>query len=311
MPRILITDLMHDSIVDMLREQGFEVDYRPAATRREILELLPGCAGLIVRSKTAVDRELITAGPELKFIARSGAGLDLIDLEFAANRGISILHAAEGNRNAVAEHTIGMLLALMRNMIKADREVRRQIWNREGNRGMELMHRCVGIIGYGHMGSAFAHRLSGFNCRVLAYDKYRTGYGNGYVVECDLTELFDQCDVVSLHIPLSDETRGYYNSSFFAKFRNNIILLNTARGEILPLDDLLGLLKSGKVMAAGLDVLENENLKRLTEKQKVDLEELTQMENVILSPHVAGWTRESYVKINQTLLKKISSLKLV
>jgi D-3-phosphoglycerate dehydrogenase / 2-oxoglutarate reductase len=311
MPRILITDLMHESIVGMLQEQGFSVDYHPDANRSDILRLLPEYTGLIVRSKTAVDPELISAGNRLKFVARSGAGLDLIDLEFAASRGVAILHAAEGNRDAVAEHATGMLLALLHHLMKGDREVRRRIWDREGNRGMELMHRCVGIVGHGNMGAAFARRLSGFGCRVLAYDKYKTGFGTEDAEESSLERLFDQADVLSLHVPLTDETRGFYNSAFFGQFRHNLIVINTARGEILPLEDLLREMKSGKVLAAGLDVLEKENFTRLSAREDAVLAEMMQLENVLFTPHVAGWTAESYVKINQALADKIAALGLV
>jgi D-3-phosphoglycerate dehydrogenase / 2-oxoglutarate reductase len=195
--------------------------------------------------------------------------------------------------------------------MKGDREVRRRIWDREGNRGMELMHRCVGIVGHGNMGAAFARRLSGFGCRVLAYDKYKTGFGTEDAEESSLERLFDQADVLSLHVPLTDETRGFYNSAFFGQFRHNLIVINTARGEILPLEDLLREMKSGKVLAAGLDVLEKENFTRLSAREDAVLAEMMQLENVLFTPHVAGWTAESYVKINQALADKIAALGLV
>jgi D-3-phosphoglycerate dehydrogenase len=199
----------------------------------------------------------------------------------------------------------------MNKMRNSDIQVRKKIWDREGNRGIELLHRTVGIIGFGNMGEAVSLRLRGFGCKIIAYDKYKSGFANEYVEEVSLEELFDRADIVSFHVPLTPETRFYVNDQFIESFKKDIILLNTARGEILPLKSLLKYLKSGKILAAGMDVLENEKMAKLTEEQNMLMKELFEMDNVLFTPHVAGWTVESYIKISETLGKKIKDLKLV
>jgi D-3-phosphoglycerate dehydrogenase len=309
--KILITDTIHECIIPMLIKGGFEVDYLPGLSREEILNVLKQYIGVIIRSKTPADRAFMDAGaPNLIFIARSGAGMDQVDLEYASKTGITLLNAPEGNRDAVAEHTVGMLLLLINKLRVADAQVRAGIWDREGNRGTELMGKTFAIIGYGFMGTAVSKRLTGFGCNVIAYDKYKTGYGSELVKETTLEEVYDQADIVSFHIPLTAETRFYVNDSFIGKFRKNIILLNTARGEIIPLESLVKNLKSGKIIAAGLDVLENERMEALSAQQKNLMSEISAMDQVILTPHVAGWTVESYIKISETLGRKILGLKL-
>lgn len=310
-PKILITESIHECIIPMLENIGYEVHYEPKITREGILEKLHEYIGVIVRSKTPADEEFMRAGQNLKFIARSGAGMDQVDLEFAASRNIALLNAPEGNRDAVAEHTIGMLLSLINKLNQGDSQVRQKIWDREGNRGIELMNRTFGIIGFGNMGEAVSKRLVGFGCKIIAYDKYKTGFGNGNVEEVTLEDIFERADIVSFHVPLTSETKFYVNDPFIERFRKNFILLNTARGEILPLQSLTKYLKSGKIIAAGLDVLENEKMAKLSDQQEKLMNELFSMKNVIFSPHVAGWTVESYIKISETLGNKIKALKLV
>lgn len=310
-PKILITETIHECIIPMLEDAGYEVQYEPKIDRKGILGKLSDYTGVIVRSKTPQDKEFIDAGTNLKFLARSGAGMDQVDVAYAESKNLILLNAPEGNRDAVAEHTLGMLLNLINKLRNADIEVRQKTWDREGNRGVELMHRTFGIIGYGNMGEAVSKRLIGFGCKVIAYDKYKSGYGNEYVEEVSLKELKERADILSFHVPLTSETRFYVNDDFLESFKKNIILLNTARGEILPLKSLVKYLKSGKILAAGLDVLENEKMARLTEDQDKLLAELFEMNNVLFSPHVGGWTTESYIKISETLAKKIKALKLV
>jgi D-3-phosphoglycerate dehydrogenase len=309
--KILISDSMHESIVPLFESIGYQADYEPKITRQEIIDRLGDYTGIVVRSKTYIDRELISAGTQLQFIARSGAGVDLIDLECAAERSVTILNAPEGNRDAVAEHTLGLILNLFNKICQGNAQVRQHVWDREGNRGIELMHRTVGLIGYGYMGKAVAQRLSGFGCKVLAYDKYKVQYGDVYAQEATLEQIYAQADVVSFHVPLTEETRLYVNDDFLSRFEKPVTLINTARGEILSLKSLLHQLKIGKVLAAGLDVLENEKPKKWTEEEKDVLEQLFEMDNVIFTPHVAGWTVESYRKINETLVRKIKELNLV
>jgi len=310
-PKILITETIHECIIPILEEIGYEVHYEPKIQRAGILLKLHEYTGVIVRSKTPQDKEFIDAGKNLKFIARSGAGMDKVDVEYAESKGLILLNAPEGNRDAVAEHTLGMLLSLLNKLNSGNAQVRQKIWDREGNRGVELMRRTFGIIGFGNMGEAVSKRLMGFGCKVIAYDKYKSGFGNDLVEEVSLEELKKRADIVSFHVPLTQETRFYVNDQFLTSFSKDIILLNTARGEILPLSTLVKQLKSGKIIAAGLDVLENEKLAELTPEQDKLMQALFEMENVILTPHVGGWTVESYIKISETLGNKIKALKLV
>lgn len=309
--KILITESVHVCIIPILEDIGYEVNYKPKIDRQGILDILKEYTGVIIRSKTPADKELIQAGENLKFIARSGAGMDQVDLEYAKSRNIALLNAPEGNRDAVAEHILGLLLNLINKIRNADIQVRNKTWDREGNRGVELMHRTFGIIGFGNMGEAVSKRLQGFGCKIIAYDKYKTGFGNDFVEEVALEELCERADIISFHIPLTPETKFYVNDKFIESFKKNIILLNSARGEILPLKSLVKYLKLGKISAAGLDVLENEKMGRLTEEQSKLMDDLFEMENVLFTPHVAGWTVESYIKISETLGKKIIALKLV
>lgn len=308
--KVLISDVVHESLIPMLNDIGYLADYRPDIKRDEILQVLSDYKGIVVRSKTPIDRELLDAGTQLLFVARSGAGLDQIDLEHAKKRGINIINAPEGNRDAVAEHAVGMILALLNKLHTSDQEVRNGKWDREGNRGYELGNMCVGIIGCGFMGQALAQRLPSFGCRVLGYDKYKTGYGHANLLECDLEQIFEEADLVSFHIPLTEETRFYIDENFIGRFKKNIYFVNTARGEIVKFETLLKFLKNGKLRGAALDVLENEKFSKYTEAQNAAFDELKQLPNVIFSPHVAGWTHESYVKINQTMVNKIKLINL-
>ncbi|RAW01678.1 NAD(P)-dependent oxidoreductase [Pseudochryseolinea flava] len=308
--RCLIVDTMHESIFSLLQEIQWEYDYQPTITRDEIKTIHRGYDGLIIRSKTHVDRDLLGENPTFKFIARAGAGIDNLDVSYLQEKRIAILHASEGNRDAVAEYALGALLSVMRHIPRANAEVREKVWLREENRGEEIMGKTVGIIGYGNMGSSFARRLSGFGCNVLAYDKYKTDYADAFCKAASMDDLFRESDVLSLHIPLTAETRGMVNTSFLNRFQKSIILINTARGEILPLHEIASAVESKKVRAAVLDVLENEKLHTLSEQQAQAFYVLKQKSNVILTPHIAGWTFESHVKINVALVDKIKALSL-
>lgn len=302
---ILIIDEMHLSIVDMLEKEGHQVTYLPKITRTEILDQVADFHGLIIRSKTPMDRELLEKAVNLKFIGRAGAGLDQIDLDYLAERGVHLFHAAKGNRDAVAEHAVGGLLALFNQVIKADSEVRKGIWDREGNRGHELMGKTVGIFGYGNMGKAFAKRLVGFGVDVLAYDKYKVGFGSESVQEVMWPKVKAEADVLSIHVPLTSETRSFFTLKELESFAKPIWLINTARGEVVSFETLNAALDRGILRGAVLDVLENEKFQKFSPQQKAEFEKLAVRDNVIFSPHVAGWTFESYEKINKVLVKKI------
>jgi D-3-phosphoglycerate dehydrogenase len=306
--KILIIDEMHLSIIGMLEKQGHQVTYLPLITRSEIMDQVADYDGLIIRSKTPMDRELLERAVKLKFIGRAGAGLDQIDLDYLQERNVKLFHAAKGNRDAVAEHAVGGLLALFNKLVKADSEVRRGIWDREGNRGHELMGKTVGIIGYGNMGKSFAKRLRGFDVEIQAYDKYKAGFGNKYVEEVSWESLKAEADVLSIHVPLTSDTRNFLTLDELESFRKPVWLINTARGEVISFETLNRALDSGVLRGAVLDVLENEKFQKFSPTQKAEFEKLAARENIIFTPHVAGWTFESYEKINKVLAKKIKKV---
>ncbi len=308
MKKILIIDDMHESIVPLLTELGFDVDYLPEINRDEVLESISIYQGLILRSKLLVDKAILDRAEQLEFIARAGAGLDKIDLDEVSKRGIKLLNAPEGNRDALGEHTLGLLLSLTNNIVKSDREIRRFTWDREGNRGYEIGGKTVGLLGYGNMAQAFAKRLKPFGCEILAYDKYKVNYSDQFVKESSLEEIKERADIFSIHTPLTPETRGLVDHDFLSSFKKPFWLLNTARGEIIPIIDLLNFLNEGKILGASLDVLENEKIRKMSESEKKHYNELFEKHNVILTPHVAGWSFESYRRINDVLVSKIKNI---
>lgn len=308
--KILIIDDVHELLTNGLTALGFDVTYQPHATRNDLLHNITAYDGLVVRTKTRIDREVIERAAKLKFIARAGAGLDNIDEAAAAEKRISVFNAGEANADAVGEHTLGMLLSLFTKLNKADNEVRSGIWDREGNRGVELSGKTVGIVGYGNTGRAVAKKLKGFDVRILAYDKYVKGFGNKEVEECEMDVMFKEVDVITFHVPLTNETKLMVNNDYLQRFEKDIYLLNLCRGEVVQTTDLVSAIKSGKVKGVALDVLENEKLDKMNDKEKEWMAYLTSSNRTVLSPHVAGWTIESYRKISAVLLKKISDLNL-
>lgn len=304
--KILIVDDLHPAFKTAAAALGYEVNDQPLITRAETLAILAAYDGIAVRTKFLIDKELLEAAPNLKFIARAGAGLDNIDEALAKQKGIKLLNAPEGNMDAVGEHAIGLLLSLMNNFLKADAEVRRGIWDREGNRGYELKGKTVGIIGYGFMGRSFAKKLSGFDVNVIAYDKYKTGFSDAYAREVSMEEIVKQSDVLSLHIPLTSETRQMVNDEYLFHFRKPIFFINTARGEIVQTKAILRAIEQGKILSAGLDVLETEKFPALGTQDWYN--ELRSSVKVILSPHVGGWTFDSYRKISEVLADKLKEI---
>jgi D-3-phosphoglycerate dehydrogenase / 2-oxoglutarate reductase len=306
--KVLIADDVHASLFGLLQQSGFAYHYEPAISRQQLIDCIANYDGLIIRSKTSIDAAILNQANRLKFIGRAGAGLDLIDLELAKKKGIAVFAANEGNCDAVAEQVVGMLLALLANIAKADREVRQGLWQREANRGYELMNKTVALIGYGHNGRATAKRLSGFGCRVLAYDKYLANYGDAYTQEATMSQIFEQTDILSLHIPLTDETNRMINTAFLTQFSKPIFVINASRGEIAQLSDIATGLQNGSLRGVCLDVLENEKLHNLSPEQQTAFDYLRQSNQVILTPHIAGWTYESYERINHVLVKQMLAL---
>lgn len=304
----LVIDPMHESLFPMMEEIGWKVDYQPDISRARVREIVSNYEGLIVRSKTIIDGDLLGPSPSVRFIGRAGAGLDNLDLEYLGRHNIAVLHASEGNRDAVGEYTIGALLSLMRNIPGADSQVRQMVWEREANRGEEIMSKTIGIIGYGNMGRAFAQRLAGFGCNIIAYDKYKTAYSDTFCRESTMDLIWENADILSLHIPLTPETRGLITTDYLKRFRKPIILANTARGEIVEMRVVAEGLQKGLLRGAVLDVLQNEKLDRLTPEQAASFDFLRKRSDVIFTPHIAGWTFESHVKINVALTDKIRLL---
>ena len=309
--KILFIDSNHPLLHETLEKAGHTCDLFYQWSKEEIENNIHLYDGIVIRSKIEITKDSIDKATKLKFIARAGAGMENIDVEYAVQKGIKCLHAPEGNRDAVAEHAIGMLLTLFNNLTRADKEVREGKWIREGNRGVELMGKTVGIIGYGNMGSAFAERLKGFGVNVLVYDKYKKNFGNEFIKESTLEDLFKNADVLSIHTPLSEETYYMINDSFINSFTKNIYIINTARGKSLHTADLVKNLKTGKVSGACLDVLEYERIsfEALDTLQLPEaFQYLIQCDQVILSSHIAGWTHESNEKIAKVLADKILSI---
>lgn len=304
----LIVDDVHPILIDRLRENGVLVDYQPGFRLESDRALLGHCDILVIRSNFFVDAEVLAQSPKLQIIGRAGAGLDTIDVQAAEKAGVTILHAAEGNADAVAEHTLGLLLGLLSKIGSADVSVRIGEWKREFFRGLELKHRTVGIIGYGNMGSAVAARLAGFGCKVLAYDKYLDALPDGNAIQVDLEVLQQEADIISLHIPLTPETKGWIDTQFYRKCRKGVILLNTSRGSIVPVRDLVQELESGWLGGAGLDVLQHEPPASAGQEFSSLYERLFMRSDVLLTPHVAGWSLESYEKISMVLANKILSV---
>jgi len=306
--RILFADSNHPVLHESLTAKGFICDLLWDKTPEELMKILPDYEALVLRSKFRLTKELLASCNKLKCIGRVGAGMENIDLDFAKEKNIICLSAPEGNRDAVGEHALGMLLMLLNNLKKADEEVRKNIWIRAANRGYEISGKTVGIIGYGNMGKSFANKLKGFDSKILAYDKYNPVKGNEFVTESTLEKIFEESDIVSLHVPLTEETKYMVNKSFIKKFKKPVYIINTARGKCLKTEDLVDALKSGKVKGACLDVLEYES----TSFENFDESELSEAykyilasDKVVLSPHIAGWTHESNYKMSKIIAEKM------
>jgi len=305
--KVLLLEKVHPLITEELTAHGFACEFFPDYGREDFLRVIGEYTGVIVRSRIRLDREFLSGASRLKFIGRAGSGLENIDVSYAREKGIVCLNSPEGNRDAVAEHAMGMLISLLNHINRADREVRGGQWIRERNRGNEIKGKTVGIIGYGNTGSAFAQRLKGFDATVISYDKYKTGYSDGNTREATLDEIFSLACILSLHVPLTDETAFMVNNAFLEKFQNPVWVINTSRGGVIRTKDLVKALKSGKVMGAALDVLEYEDssFEALSLDLPEDFRYLMESDNVILTPHIAGWTHESDIRLAKVLVEKI------
>lgn len=303
---ILIVDDIHPIFIEQAEAMGYHCDYQPTIKTAEALQIIGGYDGLVIRSKFLLNREYLDAAKSVRFICRAGAGMDNIDEAYAAEKNITLINAPEGNMDAVGEHAVGLLLSLMNNFRTSDIQIRGGSWQREANRGYELKGKTVGIIGYGFMGKSFAKKLSGFDVSVIAYDKYKTGFSDKYAREVSMEEIVKHSDVLSLHVPLTSETNGLVNDEYLFHFKKPIFFINTSRGKTASVQAVLNAIKQGKILGAGLDVLEIEKFPSLAEQSW--FEELRQSDKVILTPHVAGWTFDSYRKISEVMADKLRKL---
>lgn len=306
--KVVFIDTVHSILEERLLAAGFNCVDATSKSREECIPIIENATGIVVRSRFPMDAAFLSNAPQLKFIARAGAGMENIDEEYSKSKDITLYNAPEGNRNAVGEHALGMLLAVFNKLHTADRDVRLGKWEREHNRGVELDGKTVGLIGFGNNGQAFAKKLRGFDVEVLAYDKYKSGYGTNDVEEVDMDAIFKRADVLSFHIPQTEETLFIADTNFFKSFEKSIYVINLSRGKIIRTSALVEALKSKKVLGAGLDVLEYEktSFESFFEQDlSPDFRYLLDAENVILSPHVGGWTHESYFKLSDVLADKI------
>lgn len=305
---VYFIDTVHPVLEERLTQFGFTCIDLTKVASSELLPRMLNAVGIVIRSRITLSKESIEQLPHLQFIARSGSGLENIDVSACEEKGIHLFNSPEGNRNAVAEHALGMLLSMFNHIAISNQEIRRGIWDREGKRGLELDGKTIGVIGFGNNGAAFAKKLSGFDVKLMAFDKYKTGFGDRFVQECTLEAILDQADVISFHIPQNKETIHFLNESFLARCSKPIYLINVSRGKIVDTKALVNGLKSGKIKGACLDVLEHErsSFESFFEQElSEELSYLLSAKNVLLSPHVAGWTTESYFKLSNVLAEKI------
>lgn len=303
--KCLITENFHPILQTLLRAEGIQCDVAEDSTTDSVLSVIDKYDILIVNSKIHIDKNFIDVAKNLKFIGRVGSGMEIIDVPYCKEKGVYVCSAPEGNCDSVGEHTLGLLLSVLNNITKSDREIRAGVWKREENRGETIQGKTVAIIGYGHTGKAFARILGGFNCTVFAYDIQQVSNPYAHVQMTAWSELLEHADIVSMHVPLTPDTRNMANEVFFNSFKKPIYFINTSRGPICNTEDLIKAIKSKKLRGVGLDVFDNEKPNTFSTAEKVVFYELCNLENVVMTPHIAGWTHQSRLKLAEIVAEKI------